>query len=142
MKTKFSRTFLMLALVAAIVMSVTGGTIAWFTDEVSSESNVIQSGNLDIEVQYTLDGENWASLDGATDLFKDCLWEPGYTRVVALKIENVGSLAAKYKANMNFEDNIGKNKNGEDIVLSEYLKVSTLVQQTGQIGDIYCNAVF
>ena len=34
-----------------------GTTYAWFTDSVSSAGNVIQTGNLDIEVQYTLDGE-------------------------------------------------------------------------------------
>ena len=59
-------------LVVALVLCFTamiGSTVAWFTDEVTSKSNVIQSGNLDIEVEYTLDGENWKDLDGANDLF-------------------------------------------------------------------------
>ena len=47
-----------------------GTTFAWFTDSVTSGSNVITSGNLDFEVQYTLDGENWEDLDGAEDLFQ------------------------------------------------------------------------
>ena len=53
-----------------------GSTFAWFTDSAASGSNVITAGNLDIEVQYTLDGENWNNLDGADDLFQKGLWEP------------------------------------------------------------------
>ncbi len=113
-----------------------GTTFAWFTDSVTSGSNVITSGNLDLEVQYTLDGENWNDLNGATDLFRKGLWEPGHTEVVALKVANVGSLALKYVANMKiFEETVGKTKDGTDIVLSDILTVSTLTQQTGAVGD-------
>ena len=114
-----------------------GTTWAWFTDSVSSGSNIIQSGNLDLDVQYTLDGETWNDLDGADDLFQKSLWEPGHTEVVALRIENKGSLALKYQANMNIvKETIGKNKEGGNIVLSDILTVSTLTQQADQIGDI------
>ena len=115
-------------------------TFAWFTDSAASGSNVITAGNLDIVVEYTLDGENWNELDGATDLFQKGLWEPGHTEVVALKITNAGSLALKYAANMNIaSETIGKTKDGADIVLSDILTVSTLVQQANDdigVGDI------
>ena len=130
----------LLSSVLSIVLCVSmllGTTYAWFTDSVTSGSNVIQSGNLDLEVQYTLDGENWANLDGATNLFQTGLWEPGHTEVVVLKISNEGSLALKYGATMNLvAETVGKTKNGDDIVLSEILTVSTLIQQTGMVGDI------
>lgn len=125
--------------VVALVLCVTmfiGTTFAWFTDSISSGSNVITSGNLDIEVQYTLgdkdaaDGLIWKNLDGAADLFRKGLWEPGHTEVVALKITNKGSLALKYAANMNIvSETKGKTKEGKDIVLSEILTVSTIIQQ-------------
>ena len=35
-----------------------GTTFAWFTDSVTSANNVIQSGNLDIELEYW-DGDSW-----------------------------------------------------------------------------------
>lgn len=125
-----------LSLLMCVSMLV-GSTFAWFTDSVVSGSNVIKSGNLDIDVQYTLDGENWKGLNGANDLFQKGLWEPGHTEVVALKIENKGSLALKYVANMNIiNEVIGKNKDGGDIVLSEILTVGTLVQGVNQFGDI------
>ena len=47
-----------------------GTTFAWFTDTASSAVNKIQAGNLDITVEYTLDGETWKDLDGATDIFQ------------------------------------------------------------------------
>ena len=138
-KTKSTKRALLtsaLALIMCISMLV-GSTFAWFTDSVVSGSNVITAGNLDIDVQYTLDGENWKDLDGANDLFQKGLWEPGHTEVVALRLKNNGTLALKYIANMNIiGETVGKNKDGEDIVLSDILTVSTLVQEAGQIGDI------
>ena len=73
MKRKFNTKTSLLIAILVLALSFTallGTTFAWFTDSVSSGNNVIQTGNLDIEVQYTLDGENWANLDGATNLFQ------------------------------------------------------------------------
>ena len=114
-----------------------GTTFAWFTDSVESGSNVITAGNLDLEVKYTLDGENWEDLDGAKDLFQNDLWEPGHTEVVALKVTNAGSLALKYSANMGIlNETVGKTEDGKDIVLSDILKVSTLTQAANDVGEI------
>lgn len=114
-----------------------GTTFAWFTDSVTSANNIIKAGNLDIEVEYTLDGENWKNLDGASDLFQKGLWEPGHTEVVALKIANKGSLALKYAANMNIvSEKVGTNRENGDIVLSDILNVSTLTQQANDVGEI------
>ena len=121
-----------------------GTTFAWFTDEVSSGVNTIQSGTLKIGVKYTQDGTTWNDLDSATDLFSGALWEPGHTRVVALKLTNEGSLALKYKVGMNIvSEKAGTNVNGEAFKLSDYLEVSTLIQQANDpqgIGDVtlYC----
>ncbi|MBR2474425.1 MAG: hypothetical protein IKB51_05290 [Clostridia bacterium] len=113
-----------------------GTTFAWFTDSVASGSNVIQAGNLDIEVEYTLDGVTWKNLDGANDIFQKGLWEPGHTEIVALKLTNNGSLELNYTARMNIINEIvGKNKADEDIVLSEILKVNTITMDAGAIGD-------
>ena len=137
-KRNTKRALLLSALSLLVCVSMfVGSTFAWFTDSVTSANNVIKSGNLDIEVQYTLDGENWNDLAGAKDLFQKDLWEPGHTEVVTLKIENKGSLALKYVANMNiFNEVVGKNKDGGDIVLSDILTVSTLTQAANDVGDI------
>ena len=126
----------LLAVVSCFAMLI-GSTYAWFTDSSMSGSNLIQSGNIDVVVEYTLDGENWNDLDGATDLFQKGLWEPGHTEVVALKIKNNGSLALKYAAKMNVvKETLGKTKDGTDIKLSDVLTVSTLVQEKNDVGEI------
>ena len=128
---------------ALCILMLIGSTFAWFTDTVTSGNNIIKSGNLDIDVEYTLDGDNWNNLDGADDLFQKGLWEPGHTEVVALRIKNNGTLALKYAASMNIIDEIvGKNKDGANIVLSDILTVSTLVQQSGMVGDITVGLAF
>ena len=115
-----------------------GTTFAWFTDSAATGGNVITAGNLDVVVEYTLDGDNWNDLDGATDLFQKGLWEPGHTEVVALRIKNNGSLALKYVANMNIlNETVGKTKDGADIVLSEILTVSTLTIEAAGIDPVF-----
>ena len=80
-----------------------GSTFAWFTDEVTSANNIIQSGNLDIEM-YWAEGAEAVPADDAgwTDasqgaIFDYALWEPGFTQVRHIKIANEGSLALKYQ---------------------------------------------
>ena len=120
-----------------------GTTFAWFTDTASTGVNKIVAGNLDITVEYTLDGETWKDLDGATDIFQKGLWEPGHTEVVALKFKNNGSLALKYSINMNIVDETaGINKLNQEYKLSDYLKVKTLSQEASLIGDICIDMAF
>ena len=131
-----------MALVMCVVMLV-GTTFAWFTDTASTGVNKIQAGNLDIEVEYTLDGETWKDLDRATDIFQKGLWEPGHTEVVALKFKNNGNLALKYSINMNIVDEtVGVNKFNKEYKLSDYLKVKTLSQEASLIGDICIGMAF
>ena len=136
----------LLTSVLALLMCVTmliGATFAWFTDTASTGVNKIQAGNLDIEVEYTLDGETWNDLDEATDIFQKGLWEPGHTEVVALKFKNNGNLALKYSINMNIVDETaGVNKFNKEYKLSDYLKVKTLSQEASLIGDICIGMAF
>ena len=136
----------LLTSVLALLMCVTmlvGATFAWFTDTASTGVNKIQAGNLDIEVEYTLDGETWNDLDEATDIFQKGLWEPGHTEVVALKFKNNGNLALKYNINMNIVDEtVGINKSEQEYKLSDYLKVKTLSQEASLIGDICIGMAF
>ena len=47
------KTLLMSAVCLFLCMAMLiGTTYAWFTDSVSSENNLIMSGNLDIELEY------------------------------------------------------------------------------------------
>ena len=113
---------------AICVAMLVGTTFAWFTDSVVSGKNTIVAGNLDVELEYaTADGtgalSGWKSVDGATNLFADGLWEPGYAQVVYLRVSNLGTLALKYQFSLNItSETPGTNVNGEQFLLSDYLQ--------------------
>lgn len=113
---------LALALALALVATFSG-TFAWFTDSVESQQNTIQTGNLDIDLEYSTDMTNWQTVQDASDLFNpDARWEPGYTEYVYLRLINKGDLAVKYELGVNYEDEvIGTSVLGNEITLSEYL---------------------
>ena len=90
-----------LALLLCISMLI-GSTFAWFTDSVTSAGNIIKSGTLDVEMfwadgkEVPDDSANW--IDASTGpIFEYDNWEPGYTVVRHIKIENIGSLALQYQ---------------------------------------------
>lgn len=91
------------AFVICISMFI-GTTYAWFTDSATSANNIIQTGNLDLEVYYG-DPANKNSITEVSSLFDDVqLWEPGAIAWENLTVVNSGSLALKYKLQINFTD--------------------------------------
>ena len=93
-KALFSSVISLLLCVSMLV----GTTFAWFTDEVTSSGNKIQSGSLDIEL-YELTEAGWNNIgDDKSPLFNWDKWEPGYTDFAVLKVENAGTLALKWAA--------------------------------------------
>ena len=100
---RFSRTVLLLVMVFTIILSVTGGTIAWFSDSVTSETNVLKSGNLDVALYYTdHDTTTKTKVDENTKLFTiPSLWEPGAVAYTNLYVANEGTLNLKYQLTMN-----------------------------------------
>ena len=83
-----------------------GTTFAWFTDSVTSEGNIIQTGNLKIGMQWSntllpADSTEWNDVNGAIFTYNN--WEPGYTDVKYVKITNNGNLNLKWKLNIKAE---------------------------------------
>ena len=106
MKSKNTKHALFMSILSVMlcIAMLIGSTFAWFTDNVTSGKNKIVAGNLDVELEYAtaFDDEGnptaWESVEGKTDLFSiDPVWEPGHTEVVMLKVRNAGSLALKYR---------------------------------------------
>lgn len=141
--TKQSFVLSLLALLVCVSMFV-GSTFAWFTDSVSSVNNIIKSGNLDITLEYSFDGDNWNPVLPETKIFpEEDLWEPGFTRAVALRVKNVGTLAAKYDLAANIvSETEGTNVYDKTFKLSDYLEVYAVgPQAAGAIGDILTDLV-
>lgn len=116
------RALLMSALSLLMCVSMLiGSTFAWFTDSVISGNNTIAAGNLDVELEY-YNGTEWKTVNGATNLFDETLWEPGRTDVVYLRLKNIGSLALKYELAINIvSETPGINMAGEEFLLSDYI---------------------
>ena len=97
--TKRALTSSILSLVLCIAMLI-GSTFAWFTDNVTSANNKIQSGSLKVDLELLdKDSNTWISLKENKDpILSYENWEPGYTDVKILKVENEGTLALKWVA--------------------------------------------
>ena len=109
-----------------------GTTYAWFTDSVTSANNVIQSGNLDIELDYW-NGNAWDTVEGADDIINGDLWEPGYTKVAYLRLRNAGSLALKYQLGVNIlSEKEGINQAGDTFRLSNYIMFGVVEDLNGE----------
>jgi predicted ribosomally synthesized peptide with SipW-like signal peptide len=129
-----------------------GTTYAWFTDSASSDANIIQAGNLDVNMEWavgTADPEttSWNATEG-TAIFNNNKWEPGYAEVRHIKISNKGSLALKYK--VLFKAN-GKVSDLADVIdvyyadpakqvsskadLANMAKLGTLTQVLASLGE-------
>lgn len=89
----------LLSMVLCLTMLI-GTTFAWFTDSVTSGNNIIKSGTLDVEMSWAdaKDGTFKDASEGA--IFDYKLWEPGYTQVKYIKVDNVGDLAFQYQLNV------------------------------------------
>lgn len=105
-KTKSTKRDLLMSSFALLmcVSMLIGSTFAWFTDSVSTSGNIIKSGTLDVAMEWadgTTDPDNAIWRDaGEGAIFNYDLWEPGYTEVRHIKIENKGTLALKYQLNI------------------------------------------
>ena len=131
MKKRTTRRALVMSLLSLLLCCsmLVGTTFAWFTDSVTSGKNKIIAGNLDIELDYSMNLTDWEDVSDAEDIFvtpngvKKGLWEPGHTEIAYLRLTNAGTLNLKYQLRVNpFTEIVGKNEKGEDIKLSEILK--------------------
>ena len=95
--TKRALLFSALSLLMCVAMLI-GNTYAWFTDSVTSGSNKIVAGTLKLDLEV-LENGTWSSIkESRAPIFNYEKWEPGYTDVKILKVENEGNLALKWYA--------------------------------------------
>ena len=131
------------ALVCCFAMLL-GTTFAWFTDSVSSEGNTIQSGTLKVDLLHK-DDDQWISLKNQPThkIFDYAHWEPGYTRVEALKVENLGTLALQYKLSLSVSSGAVLGPNGEnlaDVIHVYYTNADATPANFAEIKDTWTDA--
>ncbi len=138
MKRNIKITSFAMSLVAIVILvtMLIGSTFAWFTDEVSSNGNIIKSGKLDVEMYWANGKEDPTSADwkdaSTGAIFDYDKWEPGYVEVRHIKIENAGTLAFKYK--VNFIAN-GEVSELSDVIDVYYADPATQVADRTDLSD-------
>ena len=110
----------------------TGATLAWFSDA-DTVRNEFRVGLIDLQVSFKNDiVTEYTPLQGTTKAFNDeALYEPGYTQVVWLKIDNEGDVDFKYKFAVTVEDVVRASTAwGEEIYLPNYLRCGVVFGET------------
>ena len=86
-------------LVSSLIMIISfcllfaGTTFAWFSDSITSSNNIITAGNLDVELEYSLDAEAWQAVENDKPVLPaDDLWEPGNEYI----FENLANIYKDY----------------------------------------------
>ena len=136
-KTLKKTLFSSIAILTLCFVLLIGTTFAWFSDSVSSATNTIIAGNLDVALEYSSDYTNWNEVNETTNVFTtDVYWEPGYAEVVYLKVTNEGTLDLKYQLSVNVADETeGTNVNDEIFNLSDYIMVGQIDNVTAAYAD-------
>ena len=140
MKRRLKLVSLPLNVIAIIITfsMLIGGTFAWFTDSETSTGNIIKSGNLDVEMSWADGTENpetaeWT--DASTGaIFNYDRWEPGYVEARHIKIENVGTLAFKYKVKFIANGEVSKLADVIDVYYCD--PATQVVDRTALVDEI------
>ena len=131
---KTTKQSIMTSLVALLVLisMFVGTTFAWFTDIVTSKDNVIQAGMLDANMYWSeelldTDSDQWIDAS-AGPVFNHELWEPGYTQVRYVKVQNDG--------NLNFKWMLSLAADGKVTELSDVIDVYYIESPTAAIDSL------
>ena len=106
--TKSTKRALLISVMSLLICCtmLVGTTYAWFTDSVTSTGNIIKTGTLEVSLEYSADlpeavdgkieeAAEWTDASTGAIFYHDN-WEPGYTQVRYVKVENEGSLDLKF----------------------------------------------
>ena len=112
------------------MLMMAGSTFAWFTDSVSTGSNKITTGSLEVKLLHTnAKVKDEAEVTQSTLLFTDengeaISWEPGAVAYENFKVENAGDLALNYRLALDLNNANAIKENGKS--LKDVLKVKVV----------------
>ena len=133
MNNRYKKVALSLSLMLILLWGLlgAGASLAWFADTDEGVKNVFHFAEFDLEVYHRLDNGQWEEIRQDTKIFDDdALYEPGYTQVVYLKIENKGTVPFDFKAAVTVTDYTwATNVLGQKFSLQEYLKFGLVIAE-------------
>lgn len=106
-----------------------GSTLSWFSDSAPAIKNNFIVPELDLKVSYKNDVvTEYTEIGSDTKVFNDrALYEPGYTQVVYLKVENAGGVDFTYKISVNASNYVDSiNYYGKPLHLPNYLRFGVI----------------
>ena len=134
MRNKYKKIALCVSilLIAAWCILGTGASLAWFVDTDEEVKNVFHFAEFELEVSHRLEDGTWEKIEQDTKIFDDeALYEPGYTQVVYLKIENKGTVPFDFKTAVSVTDyTLATNIFGQSFQLQDYLKFGLTTADT------------
>jgi len=117
----------------------TNATLAWFSDSAAPVKNTLVFGNLDLDVAYkNAEMTDYATMGNNSKVFgeKEALYEPGYTQVVYLKIENKGDVPFDYKLSVDVNSYTqSTNVQGRNFILPPYLRYGVIFGESEAVLD-------
>lgn len=117
------------------MLMMAGSTFAWFTDSVSSGTNTITTGKLDVQLLHTSSHvTDPAKVEQDTPLFTDdkgdpVKWEPGAVAYENFTVKNTGVLALNYRLALDL--NNANTIADTQLSLKDVLKVKVLDHAVG-----------
>ena len=117
------------------MLMMAGSTFAWFTDSVSTGTNTIMTGKLDVQLLHTNAKVTEAkAVEQSTLLFTDengkaIEWEPGTVAYENFTVKNTGDLALNYRLALDL--NNANTIAGTELSLKDVLKVKVLDHAVG-----------
>ena len=131
---KYRKFALALSAFAIIVWLLLGAgtSLAWFVVTDEEVQNIFHFAEFDLEVSYRLPDGSWETVEGATEIFdQTARYEPGYTQVVYLKVENLGETPFNFETAVGVTDfTIATNVYGQRFYLQDYLRFGLAVADT------------
>lgn len=131
-RRKFTKIAFVFSMALIVLWSLLGiqSTIAWYKDETPVAKNTFDIQELDLVVYHKV-GDSWEEVDEDTKLFnEEALYEPGYTQVVYLKIENKGDVDFDYKMAVDMISFVpGESVLGNPIYLPNHLKFGAIIEK-------------
>ena len=115
----------------------TGTSLAWFNDDTHEIKNVFNMASFEADVSYRLADGIYETIEGKTDIFdNEALYEPGYTQVVVLRVENKGTLPFHYQTAVYVHDYVpGYSVLQQTFLLQDYLRFGMVSAATEDALD-------
>jgi len=109
----------------------TGTTLAWFNDSSDRVNNIFHAAEFKLKVSYKDSSGGYTEVTEQTEVFNENdIYEPGFTKVIYLKIKNEGSVPFEFSSAVSvFDYRPAPNAFGGSILLQDHLLFGVITSE-------------